>query len=288
LEKISVKAPAKINLLLRVVRKRPDGYHDIESLMQAVDLYDEITFEKADSIEFSCSDPALPTGPDNLAVKAAQYLQAVFHFPGVRIELTKRIPSGAGLGGGSSDAAAVLRGLCRLFNLKPSPDELSDIAARIGSDVPFFLSTGQALIEGRGEIIHQIELPLDYNVVIVNPSMFISTADVYKKAKINLTKSGDDSLFKKKIDTSKLKWRASYFHNDLEEVVFAQFPALKEIKRTLSGAGAFYSSMTGSGSSFFGLFSPGSQKNDELERLKEQANVKVFFCRPILMQPYGS
>ncbi len=117
MEKISINAPAKINLYLNVLRKRDDGYHEIETLMQAVDLYDKITLEKSDQIELSCSDPALPQNDENLAFKAAALIQREFPFPGVKIGLEKAIPSGAGLGGGSSDAAAVIRGLCRLYSL---------------------------------------------------------------------------------------------------------------------------------------------------------------------------
>jgi 4-diphosphocytidyl-2-C-methyl-D-erythritol kinase len=147
-DKISLNAPAKINLYLQVLGKRPDGYHEIDSLMQAIDLYDHITIEKSDSIELECDDPSIPSDSSNLAFKAAALLQRAAYFPGARIILKKRIPSGSGLGGGSSDAAFVLRGLSQLYNLDLSAEQKKEIAGEIGSDVPFFLSSGQAIVEG--------------------------------------------------------------------------------------------------------------------------------------------
>jgi len=253
--------------------------------MQAIDLYDEITLEKSDSIKLHCSDPALPGGPENLAFKAAAALQGAYHFKGVKIDLIKNIPSGAGLGGGSSDAAFVLRGLCKLYDLKPSRQELSEIAASLGSDIPFFLSGGQALVKGRGEIVSDIRLPLDYEVVIVSPAISISTAEIYKSLKINLTNQSGVSLLITTIDTSGLTELASIFRNDLEEVVLLKFPELGKLKQSLLGAGAFYSCMTGSGSSFFGLFVSGSGKFGELECLAKHG-VRVCYCRPIILSPY--
>ena len=190
MDKISLKAPAKINLYLRVLGKRNDGYHQIETLMQAIDIYDEITLERSDTIEITCDDPSLPLDESNLAFKAASALQDRFYFPGVKIDLKKRIPSGAGLGGGSSDAAFVLRGLCRLYGLFPTPEEILEIAAGIGSDVPFFLSGGQAQVTGRGEIVRSIHLPNHYDIVVIIPPITTSTAEVYSDLRIDLTKKG--------------------------------------------------------------------------------------------------
>ncbi len=287
MEKLSIKAPAKINLYLEVLRKRDDGFHEIESLIQAVDLYDEIHLEKSNKIELVCSDSSLPNDKGNLAFRAAKALQDFFPFPGVKIELLKKIPMGAGLGGGSSDAAFVLRGICQLFGLRPSISEISEIGASIGSDVPFFLSTGQSLIKGRGEIIEPIALPLDYEIVIVSPPLAISTATAYANAKIDLTKERIGPLLKSRIDFADLLQLAKYFRNDLEEVALAKNPELTQLKRSLLGSGAFYSSMTGSGSSFFGLYSPGAIQQDKLETLREWG-IKVFRCRPIPLQPYSA
>jgi 4-diphosphocytidyl-2-C-methyl-D-erythritol kinase len=287
LEKISLKAPAKINLYLRVLGERDDGYHEIESLMQAVDIYDEITLERSDVIEMTCDDPALPVGDSNLAFKAALAMQNRFYFPGIRINLKKRIPSGSGLGGGSSDAASVLRGLCRLYGLSPSPDEMLEMSSEVGSDVPFFLSGGQALVTGRGEKIRPIFLPRDYGIVVIVPSVTSSTAEAYAGIRISLTKSGPPTLLEKRISTSRFERLIKSFSNDLEEVVLRKFPEFAELKRTLAEAGAQLSSMTGSGSAFFGLFPRGGREDFDLgERLGIEC--RLFHCRPILLSPYLS
>jgi 4-diphosphocytidyl-2-C-methyl-D-erythritol kinase len=286
LEKLSIKAPAKINLYLEVLRKRADGFHEIESLMQAVDLYDKLYLEKSNAIELTCSDPNLSTDINNLVFRAATALQDRFPFPGAKIKLIKKIPMGAGLGGGSSDAAYALRGLCQLYGLRPSFEEISEIAASIGSDVPFFLSSGQALIKGRGEIIEPVTLTLDYEIIIISPSIAISTAEAYGNIKIDLTKERIGPLIKSRINFSDLLRLARYFRNDLEEVALTKNPELAQLKRSLLGSGAFYSSMTGSGSSFYGLFSIKTIKQEMLENLIEQG-VKVFRCKPILLPPYN-
>jgi 4-diphosphocytidyl-2-C-methyl-D-erythritol kinase len=284
LDKISIKAPAKINLYLLVLGKRPDGFHEIESLIQAVDLYDDISLEKADSIDLNCNVPLLPGDKTNIAFRAAEALQGLFPFPGVRIRLVKNIPIGAGLGGGSSDAAFVLRGLCQLYDLHPTFAQVSEIAASLGSDVPFFLTAGQALVKGRGEVLEPLSLPLDYEIVIVSPSISISTAEIYRQAKIDLTDREIGPLLGGGIGFSSFMRAISAFRNDLEEVVLAKYPLLSELKRSLLGSGAFYSSMTGSGSSFFALFIPGAANSDVFENLSERG-IKVFRCRPILLPP---
>ncbi len=284
MDKISLKVPAKINLYLRVLGKRDDGYHEIESLMQAVDIYDEITLERSDAIEITCDDPSLSRDESNLAFKAATALQDRFYFPGVKIDLVKRIPSGAGLGGGSADAAFVLRGLCRLYGLTPAPDEILEIAADIGSDVPFFLSGGQAQVTGRGEIVKSIHLPNHYNIVIIVPPITTSTAEIYNDIKFDLTKDRDPILLKKRISVSRFSSLVKRFSNDLEEAVLSKFPELAELKETLMESGAVWSSMTGSGSAFFGLFLQAGDKAIEI-RKRLSPEYKVFYCRPILLRP---
>jgi 4-diphosphocytidyl-2-C-methyl-D-erythritol kinase len=284
LEKISLKAPAKINLYLRVLGKRDDGYHEIESLMQAVDIYDEITLERSDVIEMTCDDPELPVDESNLAFRAALVMQDRLYFPGVRIELAKRIPTGSGLGGGSSDAAFVLRGLCRLYGLSPSSEDMLEMAAEVGSDVPFFLSSGQAVVTGRGEKIRSVFLPRDYDVVVIVPPVASSTAEAYAGARISLTKAGPLVLLEKRINASRFGRLMKSFSNDLEEVVLRKSPEFAELKRILKEAGALLSALTGSGSAFFGLFPPGVGEDFDLgERIG--FGFKLFHCRPILLSP---
>jgi 4-diphosphocytidyl-2-C-methyl-D-erythritol kinase len=284
LERISLKAPAKINLYLRVLGKRDDGYHEIESLMQAIDIYDEITLERSDVIEMTCDDPALPVDESNLAFKAASIMQQRIYYPGVRIGLKKKIPSGSGLGGGSSDAAFVLRGLRRLYGLAPAPEDMLEVATEVGSDVPFFLSSGQAVVTGRGEKIRSVILPGDYDIVVIVPSVASSTAEAYAGARISLTKAGPLVLLEKRISASRFGRLLESFSNDLEEVVLHRFPEIAELKRILSEAGAGLSSMTGSGSAFFGLFPRGGGMDVDLgEGLG--FDCRLFHCRPILLSP---
>jgi len=272
---------------LKVLGKRPDGYHEIESLMQAIDLYDEIGLEKSDMIELACDDPGLAVDDSNLAVKAALTLQERFYFPGVRIDLKKYIPCGAGLGGGSSDAAFVLRGLCRLFGFTPTLKELSRIASEIGSDVPFFLGGGQARVTGRGEIVEKVSLPVDYMVVLVVPSFSISTAEVYGDVKFNLTKVAEPIFLKKRINISRFKDLVSRFGNDLERVVFDKFPELSEFKTALSDAGAIHSAMTGSGSALFGIFVEGKIDRSEISR-RIMSRARVIECKPTVLPIFGA
>ena len=285
MEKISVKAPAKINLYLRVFGKRDDGFHEIETLMQAIDLYDEISLEKSDILELSCNNPSIPKDKSNIALKAAILLQEKFHFPGVRIKLSKKIPAGAGLGGGSSDAAFVIRGLCKLYGIKTTMEEMVSLAAKIGSDVPFFLTEGQALATGRGDILRPIQLPLDYSILLVIPSVSISTAEIYGALKIDLTAHYDDFLLERKIDLSRLIVLANNFGNDLERLAISKFPELGEIKRSLLGTGAFHSSMSGSGSVFYGLFSKDMSLPTDFESLIK-LGCRLVRCKPILLPQF--
>ncbi len=280
MDKISLKAPAKINLYLSVIGKRKDGYHNIESLMQTIDLYDEITLEKSDILELECDDPLLPESQDNIALKAAAIFQDKIYFPGVKITLKKNIPFGSGLGGGSSDAAFVLRGLIDLYNLKLTNAEKMDIAARIGSDVPFFLSEGQAIVTGRGETIKSVRIPLDYQVVLIVPRAKSSTAEAYNKVKISLTRENRPSLLQRKIEPSSFYKMIGLFSNDLEKAVLTEMPELGDYKNLLMRYGAVFSSLTGSGSAVFGVY---RLSDFDIGRIKKSINnnCRVFFCRPI-------
>lgn len=266
--------------------RRSDGYHEIESLMQAVDLCDLITLQKSDDTELSCDDSSLPSDESNLALRAALLLKNHYYFPGVRIELRKKIPRGAGLGGGSSDAAFVLRGICTLFDLRPDPGRLMSMAAQLGSDVSFFLGRGQALVSGRGEVVRSVELPTDYVAMIVVPPLDISTADIYNSLKFGLTKTTEPILLKKRITISRLVDLAGRFGNDLEKVTLARYPELSELKRILRENGAILSSMTGSGSGVFGIFARGRPNRADLER-QIGSTARTFWSKPVTLQPIG-
>jgi 4-diphosphocytidyl-2-C-methyl-D-erythritol kinase len=284
-DKISLKAPAKINLYLRVLGKRPDGYHEIESLMQAIDIYDDITIEKSNMLELECDDRSIPSDSSNLALRAAVLTRQRVRFPGAHIILKKGIPAGSGLGGGSSDAAFVIRGLNRLYNLRLSPRQQSEIAREAGSDVPFFLSSGRAVVSGRGEKVFPVETPLDYGIIIIAPNAKSSTAEIYGRLKIVLTKDTRPSLFKRGIESSSFYRLIRSFGNDLEEVVLSDLPELKNLKEILIGSGCIYSSVTGSGSAVYGIIRLSSAGDSNIS-IQPGPGYRVFYCRPILLPPF--
>ena len=181
---ITERAYAKLNLTLEVIRKRDDGYHDLASIIQTIDLYDELTCEESDEIVFKCTDDALAT-PDNLVMKAATELRNASGVrEGAKIALHKRIPVSAGLGGGSADAAATLRGLNRLWKLDLSETDLTNVAANVGSDVPFLVSGGTAMVSGRGEFLERLPTPDIGWTVVVTPKSTGSDREISKTARM--------------------------------------------------------------------------------------------------------
>src|ERR1700732_4595994 len=174
---MQVLAPAKINLSLRVLGKRPDGFHEIETLIAPISLYDKIEVEKQSRwVDFSCDDPTLSTGDDNLVVRAANlFLEHAKIKSGVSIKLEKKIPHGAGLGGGSSDAAATLRALNELFETKLPREELAQLGSTIGSDVPFFFFESAAICKGRGEIVEPTKLKKKLSILLLKPAFGVAS-----------------------------------------------------------------------------------------------------------------
>jgi 4-diphosphocytidyl-2-C-methyl-D-erythritol kinase len=262
LTRIRIKAHAKINLNLSIKARRPDGYHLIESAVQAVSLHDTLILEPVPAgIVLDADDPDLPAGPDNLVWRAAAaLLPRLANGPrGARIRLEKRIPTGAGLGGGSSDAAAALVGLRRLWDLDLSDPELAGLAAALGSDVPFFLTGGTALLTGTGTEVRPLPDLGGFEILIVFPGTPISTREVYGRVVAPLTsalkistmprfKQTPKDDFPREVET----WvRAG---NDLEPYACALCPAIGKIKDRLLVAGASAAAMTGSGSAVFGIF----------------------------------
>ncbi|HEV8702882.1 MAG TPA: 4-(cytidine 5'-diphospho)-2-C-methyl-D-erythritol kinase [Candidatus Polarisedimenticolia bacterium] len=260
--RIRLKAHAKINLNLTIKARRPDGYHLIESAVQTVSLHDTLILDAVPAgLVLDIDDPDLAAGPDNLVWKAAEaLLPRLANGPrGARIRLEKRIPTGAGLGGGSSDAAAALVGLRRLWNLDLSDGELAGLASTLGSDVPFFLTGGTALLTGTGTEVRPLPDLEGFEVLIVFPRIPISTREVYGRVVAPLTSALKISTmprfnqtpeddFPREVET----WvRAG---NDLEPYACALCPAIGKIKDRLLVAGASAAAMTGSGSAVFGIF----------------------------------
>ncbi len=282
--RILCKAHAKLNLLLKVLGKRPDGYHEIYSLMQAIDLCDEISFTRTseEQVTIHCKDPAIPTGDDNLISRAFRLMKENCRFTGgIEVSLRKKIPPGSGLGGGSSDCAAAIRAINVLFGLSQSRQEMSGIGARIGSDVPFFFGTGSAVVRGRGEIVEDVDLPLDYSVLIVVPSISISTGEVYRRLRIRLTKEGMASRFELNREKSTSADLQALMHNDLTESVIRCCPEVRKAGEKLVARGFEHVSMSGSGSAVFALVPDQRAIDREWVNDGEWGNWRIFRARPI-------
>jgi 4-diphosphocytidyl-2-C-methyl-D-erythritol kinase len=248
-----LSAPAKINYLLDVIAKRPDGYHDLRMIMQRVNLCDQITLTVTDTpeINVTCSTPGAPNGPKNIAWKAAKALLDLSKSgKGATIEIRKNIPTAAGLGGGSSDAAAVLMGLNELLETGFSEMKLMEVGCTLGADVPFFIFKKTALAEGIGEKLTLLpEMPKCW-ILLINPGVHVSTAWVYRS--LQLTSARELNKMPKFFES--VDQIASFLSNDLEAVTIAAFPIIAEIKNRLMNTGAVGSMMSGSGPTVFGMF----------------------------------
>jgi 4-diphosphocytidyl-2-C-methyl-D-erythritol kinase len=286
---LCVRAFGKINLALYVLGKRPDGYHEISTVMQAVDLSDTLTFKRvASGLSFRSSDPALPSGEENLVVRAVRVLEQRMGRPfPLDIQLDKQIPVGAGMGGGSSDAACTLWAVNRLYDLGLDRDRLRSIAALLGSDVPFFLSSGQALATGRGEVLSELDLPTDYEVRIAFPGFPVSAAEAYARTKTSLTNPLADCSFRPRLSPEEFwAWIGSH-DNDLACGVTATYPVVARGIGAMRSLGARHAGMTGSGSAVFGLFTrreAGGNPNSTWPLSGEWA---VWSARPVKTQAGG-
>ncbi|MFC0472877.1 4-(cytidine 5'-diphospho)-2-C-methyl-D-erythritol kinase [Halalkalibacter kiskunsagensis] len=252
----SVKAPAKINLSLDAIRKRDDGFHEVEMIMTMVDLADRIdlTDIEGDRITVDVSEGFVPNDHRNLAYQAAALLKKRYNIKrGVSIYITKRIPVAAGLAGGSSDAAATLKGLNQLWNIGLSLDELADLGAEIGSDVSFCVYGGTALATGRGEIIEAIPSPPSCWVILAKPPIGVSTADVYKRLNVNAIQHANTQEMIRAITNQNFKGICDNLHNVLETVTLDMHPEVRNIKEQMIRFGADGVLMSGSGPTVFGL-----------------------------------
>ncbi len=256
--KLAFKTPAKVNLALHIHRKREDGYHELETVLQMVSLYDHIDLEDLPSgVELECDEPGIPKDHTNLVVRAAQSLQSAYpgKSRGVRIGLKKNIPSGAGLGGGSGNAAGVLMGLNVLWDMKLSREDLVPLAQKLGADVPFFLTAPSAFGEGRGDELVPLQTTAKFHVLLVNPEISIATSWVYQNLNLKLTKCKNNiSILKKFLLESQVARLGECLGNDLEPVVFKRYPEILALKEDLSDLGANGCLLSGSGSTVFAIF----------------------------------
>lgn len=281
---------AKINLHLRILGKRADGFHELCTVFQTVSLKDNLTFAPSEQINLTCSDEKIPLGEENLIVKAAQLLQEKFKIAsGATIHLEKNIPSPGGLGGGSSNAAVALIGLTRLWKIKTDVAELETICNQLGSDVPFFLHGGTALGTGRGNIITEMD-DFTAQILIVAPVIDVSTAAAFKEVNApRLTNKSSKSILQiccSAVDSLDLSQAALV--NDFEKPIFNIEPEIKSIKQKLLDFGAKQALLSGSGASIFGVFNTARDIENALENLKSEPDWKIFSTRTISRREYRS
>lgn len=285
---MKIRAPAKVNIRLRVVGKRKDGYHLLDTIMVPISLYDDVEIRrlgavdkkrdrKGSCIEVTCDHPSVPSGKKNLAYQAARsFLQEYGLDARLRIHIRKRIPVGAGLGGGSSDAAATLMGLNRLFRLNLPNKKLKSLAIGLGADVPFFLAPGPTRAGGIGERLSPLKHFPRLWLVILYPGFAVSTAWVYRNYRAKLTKPRvNTSIFSSLRSSRKI---AALMVNDLETVTAQRYPIIERLKKELAHQGAVGVLMSGSGSSVFGLFDSKRKAQNAFWRLQKKG-AQAFIAR---------
>lgn len=283
--KFSLQSFAKVNLHLRVLGKREDGFHDIFTVFQTISLADELTFELAERLELVCDDPAVPNNDSNLIIRAAKALSSDL---GARVELRKSIPMGGGLGGGSSNAAAALLGLDRLWKLGRSIEELARIGAKLGSDVPFFLTGGTALGLGRGTEVELIPDLDARSMILIAPGVHVSTSDAYAGLHAqNLTNAELNRILRVcRSEAESSDFLRSALINDFEPTVFAEFPEIGRAKQKLIELGASQTLMSGSGSSVFGIFDKEETRRAALKALDDEVNWRKFAVAAVSRSEY--
>ena len=276
-----IKSYAKINIGLKILDIYPDGYHSIWTIMHEINLHDIITINKRTDnlINLNLSgDIAVPNDANNLCIKSAQLFFDSYHInnTGLDIHLNKNIPVGAGLGGGSSNAASILLILNRIFKLGATREDLRNIGFKLGCDVPFFIDGGVQISEGKGEKLSPISLNLDeHTILLVCPEFSISTKWAYSFFKNNLPKSFNRNKFR--TFQNNIDW--SLFENDFEEVIKTAYPEVKKIRKQLESSEALYVSLSGSGSTMFGIF------DDFFKADLAQQILKPYLChivKPIM------
>lgn len=245
-------SPAKINIGLHITQKRPDNFHNLESFFYPIGWRDVVEIlPNSNKTQLTIFGNAIQGNPEeNLCMKAYRLLKRDYQLPHVHIVLQKNIPIGAGLGGGSSNAVAVLKILNTLFKLQIKDKQLCDYALKLGSDTAFFVDPKPTIVKGRGDILQPINLSLDkYHIVVIFPKVHVSTAEAYRNIKVKQRTETIENLLQ--LCTS--KWQ-THLSNDFEAYVFHKYPIVENLKSRMISEGAFYASMSGSGSAVFGLF----------------------------------
>lgn len=285
MDSISLKALAKINLGLDVVRRREDGYHEVRMVMQTIHLYDSLHIKKTenDNIEIKTNLSYLPVNENNLVYKAGRMLREEFGIKeGVSVDLKKRIPVAAGMAGGSTDAAAMLYGMNRLFDLGLSQKELMDRGLKMGADIPYCLMRGTALAEGIGEELTSLSPMVKCPVLIAKPSISVSTKFVYQNLKLDdSTVHPDIGRLIGDIRRKDLNSICADMGNVLETVTIPNYPIIADIKQKMLDAGAVGSMMSGSGPTVFGLFDDEETAKNAYKQMKQSGLAKQIYLTSI-------
>lgn len=277
-EQFTLPSFAKINWTLRVLGKRADGYHELCTVFQTIDLHDSIRFEKAVDLSLTCSSPDVPTGESNLVLRAARLLRERSGAgDGARLHLEKTIPSPGGLGGASSNAAVALIGLSHLWDIRPAPEDLMSMALELGSDVPFFLVGGTALGTGRGEVLEVLDDVEEPFMTVVTPGFGISTKEAFTglNAENLTTPDLESTLVVCRRDARNFRVNQGDLTNDFEASIFQRAPEIQAIRAALIEKGARLAQMSGSGSSVFAVFDKEETRQATLEAIAEQ-NWRMF------------
>ncbi len=281
MKQITKNAYAKINLALDVLRRRPDGYHDVKMIMQTVDIYDTLTFtaKEEPGIVLKVDNSELSAGKDNLICRAAERLFAESGVTeGVEILLTKRIPIAAGMAGGSTDAAATLHGLNELFGFGYSLEELQKIGVELGADIPYCLMGGTALSEGIGEVLTRLPSPPQCSLVVAKPDINVSTKFVYENLHAeSLSYHPDVDGMIEAVKSGSLNEVADKLGNVLETVTVKEYPVIDEIKKLMKSEGAENALMSGSGPTVFGIFISEETARGAAEQIRMQGLAKQVF-----------
>lgn len=289
MNQMRLKALAKINLGLDVLRRKEDGYHEVKMIMQTINLHDQIHMKKIeeDEIKIRTNLYYLPNNENNLAYKAAKMLKDEFNLPGgVSINLKKVIPVAAGMAGGSSDAAAVLFGMNKMYGLKLSMQELMDRGVKLGADVPYCIMRGTALAEGIGEKLTKLPAMPKCHILIAKPPINVSTKFVYENLHANDLKPEDHPPVDTQIEALKegnLEKLVANMGNVLERVTVPEYPVIDEIKKMMMDHGALGSMMSGSGPTVFGIFTSYTKAKEAYEKIEQSGLSKQIY----LTTPYN-
>lgn len=288
MDKLELKAYGKINLGLDVIRKRPDGYHDLDMVMQMVDVYDDVILTQIEGKEIVVrTDTAvLSNGTDNLAYMAARMLMDEFGITqGLEITIKKRIPIAGGMAGGSSDCAATLKGVNQMFDLGLSKEELMERGVRLGADVPYCILGGTAIARGIGEILTPLPTPPECHVIIAKPPVSVSTAFVYGNIRPDkIERRPDIEAMVSAIKTQNLYKLAESLYNVMEDITVPQYPIIQEIKTVMLDNGALNSIMSGSGPTVFGLYDDIEKAEQTVELLKAKELTEQLYLTKFIRQ----